>query len=137
METPGETPNGGERTGSMTGEGDLVLVYMDNKPAFFARIELIETDVKPDWFQVKMLVLQLPLVVITWILRSVYIDGEEFTMGGRPVRLEKVVAPEDEKALETTEAPLEESKEPAASSHPAEKSKVISMKDRRKKDQSS
>jgi hypothetical protein len=132
-----KTPNVGERTGSMTAEGDLVLVHMDNKPAFFARIELIEADVKPEWFQVKMLVLQLPLMVITWILRSVYIDGQEFTMGGRPVRLEKVVAPEDEEARETTELPTEEVKDPAASHEPAEKSKVISMKDRRKKDHSS
>lgn len=121
----------------MTGEGDLVLVYMDNKPAFFARIELIEADVKPEWFQVKMLVLQLPVVVITWILRSVYIDGEEFTMGGRPVRLEKVVAPKDAEEGETMEPPAEERKEPPASHEPAEKSKVISMKDRRKKDHSS
>ena len=28
----------------MTREGDVVLVHMDNKPAFFARIEEITTD---------------------------------------------------------------------------------------------
>ncbi|MCU0574215.1 MAG: hypothetical protein MUC41_14645 [Syntrophobacteraceae bacterium] len=78
----------------MTTEGDLVLVHVENQPAFFARIEAIFADVKPHWFQVRMLVLQVPLVVITWILREPYINGEEFTMGGRPMRMEKVVAPD-------------------------------------------
>ena len=80
----------------MTLEGDLVLVYIRGKPAFFARIEQISEDVKPGWFQVKLLVLQIPLVVVTWILREAYINGEEFTMGGHPVMLTRVVCPEHE-----------------------------------------
>ena len=80
----------------MTLEGDLVLVYIRGKPAFFARIEQISEDVKPGWFQVKLLVLQIPLVVVTWILREAYINGEEFTMGGHPVTLTRVVCPEHE-----------------------------------------
>jgi len=125
----------------MTGEGDLVLAYMDNQPAFFARIEAIEPDVKPEWFHVKMLVLQVPLVTITWILRSAYIDGTEFTMGGRPVRLEKVVAPEEEMLPEETERLSRGKQEapppPTTSAKPSEKPKVISLMDRRKKDHSS
>jgi hypothetical protein len=78
----------------MTQEGDLVLTHIKNKPAFFARIENIGPDVKPDWFQVRMLVLQVPLVTVTWILREAYINGEEFTMGGHPVKLVKVITPE-------------------------------------------
>jgi hypothetical protein len=78
----------------MTLEGDLVLVYIGGKPAFFARVEQIGEDVKPGWFQVKLLVLQIPLVVVTWILREAYINGEEFTMGGHPVQLTRVVCPE-------------------------------------------
>jgi hypothetical protein len=77
------TPTGRK---DMTREGDVVLVYMEGNPAFFARVEAITADVKPGWYQVKMLVLQVPLMVISWILREVYINGEEFTMGGRPVR---------------------------------------------------
>jgi len=80
----------------MTLEGDLVLIYIRGKPAFFARIEQISEDVKPGWFQVKLLVLQIPLVVVTWILREAYINGEEFTMGGHPVTLARVVCPEHE-----------------------------------------
>ncbi len=87
----------------MNVEGDLVLIYMDRQPAFFARIEEISPDPKPDWWQVKMLVLQVPLMVITWILREAYINGTEFTMGGRPVRLEKVVSPEAEESASRKE----------------------------------
>lgn len=73
---------------------DLVLVYLDRKPAFFARLEDISPDIKPDWWQVKLLVLTIPIQVMTWILEQDQINGKEFTMGGRPVRLEKVVCPE-------------------------------------------
>jgi hypothetical protein len=121
----------------MTQEGDLVLVYMDDQPGFFARIESIDPDVKPEWFQVKMLVLQVPLLVITWILRSAYINGEGFTMGGRPMRLEKVVPPPDQEAPEGQEAPGEAENEAPAPPAPSERPKVVSLADRRKKDHSS
>jgi hypothetical protein len=53
----------------MSQEGDLVLVHVEGKPAFFARIETISPDVKPGWYQVGFLILQVPLVQVTWILR--------------------------------------------------------------------
>ena len=122
----------------MTTEGDLVLVYVDNQPAFFARIEAIFADVKPHWFHVRMLVLQVPLVVISWILREPYINGEEFTMGGRPMRMEKVVAPNV--ADENTAMPGSEVEgTPTAPTDPdrpavkKEEGKVVSLNDRRKK----
>ena len=77
----------------MAKEGDLLLVHVEDSPAFFARIECISPDVKHDWYQVDLLVLQVPLVEITWILRGEYIDGVSFTMGGRKVSLEVVQAP--------------------------------------------
>lgn len=83
----------------MTKIGDVVLVYMDNNPAFFARVEDISADAKPGWFHVKLLVLQIPLLMVTWILREPYYDGQEFTMGGRPMRIEKVVAPDEKHAV--------------------------------------
>lgn len=123
----------------MTSEGDLVLVYIENQPAFFARIESIFADVKPQWFQVKMLVLQVPVAVVTWILREPYINGEEFTMGGRPIRVEKVIAPADETegerdsglSQDRKESPREESSSPGVEA--SEKAKVISLTNRRKK----
>ncbi|MDD3293981.1 MAG: hypothetical protein PHG20_04765 [Geobacteraceae bacterium] len=72
---------------------DLLTVYIENKPSFFARIEDIAPDVKPGWWQVSMLVLTNPPRIITWILDEGQINGEPFTMGGTPVFLEKVISP--------------------------------------------
>lgn len=125
----------------MTKVGDVVLVYMDNNPAFFAKIEEITIDVKPGWFQVKLLVLQVPLLLVTWILREAYYNGQEFTMGGRPMRIEKVVAPVEEPA---EPGPAEEAKTSARpelvvpqklkETKAGKQGKVISMTERRKKD---
>lgn len=126
----------------MNNEGDLVLVYMGNSPAFFARIEAIVPDIKPEWYQVKLLVLQVPLLVITWILRRPYIDGEIFTMGGKTMHLEQVVSPEEEKAREEEPAAVtpSEGSEKAEEGSDREgpkpgpgRGKVVSLLDRRKK----
>ena len=70
--------------------GDVVLVHYQDQPTLYARIEAIGPDVKKDWYQVTFLFLTLPAQTVTWILRGNYINGETFTMGGQPVRLEKV-----------------------------------------------
>ncbi|MBW2207081.1 MAG: hypothetical protein JRG79_09245 [Deltaproteobacteria bacterium] len=70
--------------------GDVVLIHYQDQPTLYARIEAIEPDVKKDWYQVTFLFLTLPAQTVTWILREGYINGEMFTMGGQPVRLEKV-----------------------------------------------
>lgn len=74
-------------------ENDVVLVYIDNNPSFFARIENINADVKKGWWRVRLLILQIPLMVTTWILDNEQIQGADFTMGGTPIRIEKVIAP--------------------------------------------
>jgi len=74
--------------------GDVVLIYREEKPAFFARIEDISSDRKRDWYQVRLLVLQVPLTEALWILRDEYINGEAFTMNGRRIRIEKVTVPQ-------------------------------------------
>lgn len=117
----------------MTVEGDLVLVYMDAEPAFFARVEAITQDVKPEWFQVKMLVLQVPLVVITWILRAPYINGEEFTMGGRPIKMVQVVSPEEGGTEQLLESSMESVETTQNTSEASTGQKVVSLADRRKK----
>ena len=118
--------------------GDVVLVYMDNNPAFFARVDEISADVKPGWFQVKLLVLQVPLLVVTWILREAYYNGQEFTMGGRPMRIEKVVAPSEEEAQskpeDTKKAPARPELVVPKKQKEGKAGKVISISDHRKKD---
>ena len=77
-------------------ENDIVLIYIDDAPAAFARIEEIRPDVKKDWFIIKLLMLQVPLQVVSWILKADYINGAPFSMNGRMMRLEKVVCPADD-----------------------------------------
>jgi hypothetical protein len=77
----------------MAAEKDLVLIYYEDKPLSFARIEGIEPDHKPSWYHVKLLLLQVPVQTVTWILRDAYIDGGEFTMNGKRMRLERVESP--------------------------------------------
>lgn len=125
----------------MTKVGDVVLVYMDNNPAFFARVDAISADSKPGWFQVKLLVLQVPLLTVTWILREAYYSGEEFTMGGRPMRIEKVTAPTEEQAGPQPEDIKKAPTKPELvvpkkkkEGKEGKRGKVISISDRRKKE---
>ena len=64
----------------MTKEGDIVLIYYQDKPTLYARIEAIEFDIKKDWYQVTLLLLSIPIQMVTWILREEYINGTVFTM---------------------------------------------------------
>jgi hypothetical protein len=110
----------------MAGENDIVLIYMEEKPLCFARIEEILPDSKPDWYHVSLLLLQIPLQVVTWILRDVYVNGETFTMGGKAMRLEKVESPQPAKKQQDEPAPS-----PKHSNKHAGK-KVITLKEFRK-----
>ncbi|AOY60197.1 hypothetical protein [Desulfococcus multivorans] len=80
---------------TMAQENDVVLIYFEDQPMTFARIESIQADHKPDWYHVKLLLLQVPLQPVTWILRTAYIDGAEFTMNGNRMRMAPVVCPDD------------------------------------------
>ena len=115
----------------MTAENDLVLIFMEDVPLSFARIESILADSKPDWYHVKLLMLQVPPHIVTWILRDIYINGSEFTMQGKRMRLEKVVVPPEPQVLEQ-----EEEKKDAAGGKKSKdtvRSKVISLSDLKKK----
>jgi hypothetical protein len=110
-----------------TGCNDLVLIYIDQKAAFYARIEDISPDVKPGWWQVKLLVLTHPCQVYTWILEESQINGADFTMGGTPVKLEKVVSPvvrEDAEVKPAAEKKPEDAKKASG--------KVVAFPDRKK-----
>jgi hypothetical protein len=116
----------------MTTINDLVLIYVEDQPMAFARLEEIQPDVKRGWFQTKFLILQIPPTIVTWILRDVYINGGEFTMGGQKMRIEKVVVPESapQEPIETSKsAESENDKQKKAGES---KSKVISLADLKK-----
>ena len=109
----------------MSQENDIVLLYVEENPLVFARIEEISPDVKAGWYRIKLLILQLPLQTVIWILRNSYINGDTFTMGGKKMRLERVVCPENSKK----EDPLLKKKFVKTDSHSA---KVISLTDMKK-----
>ena len=109
----------------MATEKDIVLVYSEDIPLTFARIEEISADIKPNWYHVKLLILQMPLQPVTWILKDSYIDGEEFTMDGKKVRLELVECPE---VAEPSEIHEKKSKKVRGS----KSGNVISLIDRKK-----
>jgi hypothetical protein len=113
----------------MATEKDLVIIYFEDNPLSFARIENILPDSKPDWYHVKLLLLQMPPQLVTWILRDVYINGGEFTMNGKRMRLEKVVVPDEPKSPEL----IGKQDETDESVEAAGKAKVISLKDIKKK----
>ncbi len=88
--------------------GDVILVHVEGKPAFFARVEEILPDVKIGWRRLRFKVLTVPLQEMTWILEPAQIDGEPFTMGGTPLRIERLPPPapgEPETPEEPVEAP--------------------------------
>ena len=110
----------------MAKENDIVLIYLEDQPLSFARIEEIIADSKPDWYHVRLLLLHIPLQVVTWILKDVYINGEEFTMNGKRMRLEEVTAPEEiDSSIETEDRDTKD-----ATKHVG---KIISFKDLKKK----
>ncbi len=113
----------------MAQENDLVLIYLEGKPLLFARIESILADHKPDWYHVKLLLLQIPPQVVTWILRDTYINGDEFTMNGKPLRLEKVEVPADEDLPEENQEPKTETTSAGENGN----AKVIDFTDHKKK----
>jgi hypothetical protein len=113
----------------MSKEGDLVLVHVEDSPAFFARIECIDADVKTDWYRVTLLVLQVPVVEVTWILKQEYINGSSFTMGGKKVLMERVVAPTKQPPPEKERGP--ETDPGQKTSTETDTGKVISLFERK------
>jgi len=111
----------------MVKENDVVLIYLQDKPLVFARIEQFSPDIKAGWFHVKLLLLQLPLQPITWILRDAYINGDEFTMNGKKMRIEPVACPE----MPGEEA---EEKQSEQKDEKADHANVISLADVKKKE---
>lgn len=103
-------------------EKDVVLVYIDNNPTFFARIENISPDNKKGWWRVGLLILQIPLMVTTWILDNEQIRGADFTMGGTPIRIERVTAP-----TFVAQNALPKEKETEIETEPRKQARIISL----------
>ncbi len=73
--------------------GDVILVHAEDQPAFYARVEEILPDVRAGWRRIRFSVLTVPRHEMTWILEPRQIDGDPFTMGGTPLRIERLPDP--------------------------------------------
>ena len=110
---------------------DVVLIHMEDTPVSFARVESIVPDHKKDWYQITLLMLQIPLQVVTWILKGDYINGDDFFMNGKKMRLERVECPVQDI---NTPAPAKEENTPEEKkttepSKPQSQGKIISFSD--------
>jgi hypothetical protein len=114
---------------TMTQVNDIVLIYFEDNPVGFARVEDILPDMKKNWYHIKLLMLQIPLQTVTWILKDVYIEGAEFTMNGNRMRLERVVTPEEPDNTDPSETSVEKKEK----QKPSKKGKVISFTGRKQK----
>ena len=74
----------------MSREGDIVLIHIREQPVIYARIEVIEPDVKKGWYRITLLLLSIPQQVVTWILKEEYINGAPFTMDGNPMMMKEI-----------------------------------------------
>ncbi len=79
---------------------DVVLIYLEDSPVSFARVESILPDPKKDWYQITLLMLQIPLQVVTWILKDEYINGDDFHMNGNKMKIQTVKCPVEELPME-------------------------------------
>ena len=59
-------------------------------------MESILPDAKRDWYHIKFLLLQIPLQVVTWILKDDYINGHHFYMNGTRMKIKKIETPVEE-----------------------------------------
>ncbi|MBN1478968.1 hypothetical protein EH223_14840 [candidate division KSB1 bacterium] len=96
--------------GKMFSVGEVILVYIDNEPGFFARIESITPDHKKNWWQMTFLILSIPLKTMTWILDDEQMRGQSFTMNSVPMQIKKVEAPNAEHLRDPQSRTAEESK---------------------------
>jgi len=105
--------------------GEVFLAYIEEQPSFFARVENISPDYKKGWWHVTFLILSIPLTTATWIMDDDQIRGAEFTMGGIPVRIEKVVAPK----LQDIDLTTEDAAEPTDETEQTGGAKILSFSD--------
>lgn len=119
----------------MTAVNDIVLIHLEDTPVSFARVENILPDAKKDWYHIKLLMLQIPLQVVTWILKDEYINGSEFHMNGQKMKLEKVESPREDLPIKKTESVPDKKVAKDMRAKKKTPAKIISFSDLKKKDE--
>lgn len=118
----------------MAAINDVVLIYLEDSPVSYARVENIQPDPKKDWFQITLLLLQIPLQEVTWILKDDYINGEAFHMNGKKMRIEVVKNPKNAHDVLSDKKPVPQKQEQKSSETEKQASgRIISFSDLKKK----
>ena len=102
-------------------EQEVLLVFFQEEPTFYIRIENILADKKRGWWHVQFITLTLPTNEMSWILSDDHLRGGEFTMQNNPVRLERVIG------TQTTTTPSSEEIADKTISPPQKSANIISM----------
>lgn len=110
---------------------DIVLIYLEDTPVSFAKVESILPDTKKEWFHIKLLMLQIPLQVVTWILKQEYINGETFSMNDKKMRIEKVETPAEDISLSHPANPDKKNAKKKSVSSKKQDAKIISFPDKK------
>jgi len=118
--------------GAMTIVNDVVLIYLEDTPISFARVESILPDAKKDWYHIKLLMLKIPLQVVTWILKDDYINGQQFHMNGKKMKIEKVESPIEDLPLSEPANSSDQKTKKNIGSKKKKQAKIISFSDLKK-----
>lgn len=116
----------------MTIVNDVVLIYLEDTPISFARVESILPDAKKDWYHIKLLMLKIPLQVVTWILKDDYINGQQFHMNGKKMKIEKVESPIEDLPLSEPANSSDQKTKKNIGSKKKKQAKIISFSDLKK-----
>jgi len=119
----------------MAAVNDIILIYLEDTPVSFARVENILPDAKKDWYHIKLLMLQIPLQVVTWILKDDYINGSEFHMNGQKIKLEKVESPREDLPIKKPENAPDKKNAKDMGAKKKTTAKIISFSDIKKKNE--
>lgn len=74
----------------MVVEGEVILIHLDGSPAYFARVDRIEPDVKDGWWKLEFLLLTLPAERITWVIDESHMTGAQFMIGETLIWIEQI-----------------------------------------------
>jgi hypothetical protein len=74
----------------MVVEGEVILIHLDSSPAYFARVDRIEPDVKDGWWNLEFLLLTLPAERITWVIEESHMAGAQFMIGETLIWIEQI-----------------------------------------------
>ena len=105
---------------------EVVLIYVEKEPSFFARVEKIQPDLKKGWWRVTFLVLNIPLTNIHWTIDDEQLRGSDFTMGGVRVRIERVESAGPDNDMK----PLKHESDDSSNKNQTGSATIISLTDR-------